>query len=90
MRGLAGSPSYPDEMCSAGRDVRQLSMFPEYQASTPLWRQDDQGVVRGVPLDNLPLPADLRRRLRRWCETFNHHYRWDSGWPSEATKPTPF
>jgi hypothetical protein len=42
----------------------RLGFYHDYGAS-PLWRLDPYEA--NVPLDSLPLPADLQRRLGAWA-----------------------
>ena len=52
-----------------------IGFYPDYTAEHPLWLAD--GLAN---LDELHLPEDLDSRLRKWADSWESHFHWDSGW----------
>ncbi|MBE7190327.1 MAG: hypothetical protein INR67_18710 [Jatrophihabitans endophyticus] len=70
----------------AGTGLPELRMFVDYGCRSPLWMRADDGGGRGVPLEALPLPGDLRAALRAWCRFFDENYDWQTGWTNPRTE----
>ena len=55
----------------------QFRFFPEYAAGTPFW------FGGAVPIEDLPISAELATDLHTWNDYFETNFHWESGWRDE-------
>lgn len=59
-----------------------VRLMNDYAAVWPLWWSDGGQVREG----ELPLSADLVSALLAWAESFEEHFRYQSGWDSREAE----
>jgi hypothetical protein len=65
--------------------VRRIKLMPDYEAD-PVWSDDpdDPGCGCMIELEELPISAELRDRLRRWADAYELNDDWMGVKPADS------